>query len=595
MRTFRLIALLSLFLILGVSNLFAELDTNRYIPVSEIRPGMEAYCLTVLEGTKIEKFPLKILSIVHNREPGRDRILVVGTDERFKHVGAVHGCSGSPVYIDGRMAGALSAGWDGSIDPLYLVTPIEDMLNVRQTEKVSKSLPLKFSVDHLIEPAKFATQYFDMLAKSMPNAKAIYPLAISSPGMADSDLVERFEKIGLSPVFNAGFSDFAADAGGSDEEGTIVPGGTLAIPLCQGDINMAAVGTATEVVDGKVYGFGHAFQGSGAVELPMSAGRVHTVVAGRSSSFKFATAGPVLGTIHQDQSSAIFGTFGEGPRMIPVKVYLDRYDMPEPKEFNFRVAVEQTLTATIVQAAVLDAASMYGEPPLEHSIEYSAAIRIKDRPAVQFSNIVTDTGFGPMVSELFSAVALLMNNQFETAAIEDIEVSIQMEPRSRDAELWAVELSDTTVRPGDTLEADVTMITYRQEKYSSRMKMQIPGDLPAGSYEVSLLSQNGYLNYIRKASLHRYSPDDMNSLIEMINRILNVPRNRMVAVLNLPPGGIALRRQELPSLPASRAALLQDSRRILPINTVQHWLEFEHDLPKVPNGSLNLELTVEQP
>ena len=108
----------------------AELDTSRYIGLDEVRTDMEAYCLTVFKGNDIEKFPLKILSIVRNFQPGRDAILVVGTDERFIHAGTVHGCSGSPVYIDGRMAGALAAGWDGSKDPLYLVTPIEDMLRI---------------------------------------------------------------------------------------------------------------------------------------------------------------------------------------------------------------------------------------------------------------------------------------------------------------------------------------------------------------------------------------------------------------------------------------------------------------------------------
>ena len=108
----------------------AKLDRTRYIGLDEVRTDMEAYCLTVLKGNNIERFPLKILSIVRNFRPKRDAILVVGTDERFIHAGPIHGCSGSPVYIDGRLAGALAAGWDGSKDPLYLVTPIEEMLRI---------------------------------------------------------------------------------------------------------------------------------------------------------------------------------------------------------------------------------------------------------------------------------------------------------------------------------------------------------------------------------------------------------------------------------------------------------------------------------
>ena len=105
-------------------------DPARYISVDEIKPGMEAYCLTVYKGTTVEKFGVEVLSVVHDFMPGRDAILVRGTDERFIHTGPVAGCSGSPVYIDGRLAGALATGWQFSKDPLYGVTPIADMLRV---------------------------------------------------------------------------------------------------------------------------------------------------------------------------------------------------------------------------------------------------------------------------------------------------------------------------------------------------------------------------------------------------------------------------------------------------------------------------------
>ena len=105
-------------------------DPARYISVDEIKPGMEAYCLTVYKGTEVEKFGLEVLSVVHDFMPGRDAILVRGTDERFIHTGPVAGCSGSPVYINGRLAGAMAMGWQFSKDPLYGVTPIADMLRV---------------------------------------------------------------------------------------------------------------------------------------------------------------------------------------------------------------------------------------------------------------------------------------------------------------------------------------------------------------------------------------------------------------------------------------------------------------------------------
>ena len=109
-------------------------DSQRYIKIDEIKPGMDAYCLTDYGEAGIEKFALKVLDIVQGFEPGRNAILVMGVDERFKHTGPVGGCSGSPVYIDGRLAGALAFGWTFSKDPLYGVTPIEEMLEVGLTD-----------------------------------------------------------------------------------------------------------------------------------------------------------------------------------------------------------------------------------------------------------------------------------------------------------------------------------------------------------------------------------------------------------------------------------------------------------------------------
>ena len=126
----RLAGVLLLLFLTGVCLGASSMDSSRYISVDEIRTDMDAYCLTVFEGTEIEKFGLKVLSVIRNQRPGRDAILVMGTDDRFKHVGPVRGCSGSPVYIDGRLAGALAASWTFAQDPLYIATPIESMLTI---------------------------------------------------------------------------------------------------------------------------------------------------------------------------------------------------------------------------------------------------------------------------------------------------------------------------------------------------------------------------------------------------------------------------------------------------------------------------------
>ena len=148
------------------------------ISLDEVRPDMDAYCLTVFSGSKVEKFPLKVLSVVRNQRPGQDMILVLGTDERFNQAGAVHGCSGSPVYIDGRLAGALAAGWDGSLDSLYLVRPIKDMLEVgtAQGTKVSASTTAAFDFSQPLDLEVYYRQYMERLQERRTDNDLLLPL-----------------------------------------------------------------------------------------------------------------------------------------------------------------------------------------------------------------------------------------------------------------------------------------------------------------------------------------------------------------------------------------------------------------------------------
>ena len=152
-----LIVLLTLALTLSAVGF--SLDASKYIGIDEIHPDMEAYCLSVFSGTEIEKFGLKILSVVRGAKPGQDMILVLGTDERFQHSSAVHGCSGSSVFIDGRLAGALAAGWDGSLDALYLVRPIKDMLEVGSVESSISANNMRVSVFDFSQPLNLESYY----------------------------------------------------------------------------------------------------------------------------------------------------------------------------------------------------------------------------------------------------------------------------------------------------------------------------------------------------------------------------------------------------------------------------------------------------
>nr|MBC8503612.1 hypothetical protein [Chloroflexota bacterium] len=426
------------------------LDTSKYIGIDEIHPGMEAYCLSVFSGTEVEKFGLKILSVVRGTRPGQDMILVLGTDERFQHSSAVHGCSGSSVFIDGRLAGALAAGWDGSLDSLYLVRPIEDMLEVGSVGSSAAANDMTASGFDFSQPLNIETYYqqsIGRLQNQNHDSRMYLPLSSSLPPQILQEHDHALKGMGFLPVAAGGFLPSRS----FEEVGEYERGGVLALVLCGGDISLAATGTITEVVGDQIYGFGHQYRGQGAVDLPMATGVVHTVVASRKSSFKLSSPGPVSGTFQFDQSSGVRGTIGQMPKTIPLHIEVERYNDPQSRVYDCYMAVDQAVTPMILQMVLDGAANMQGPMPIEHTICYSAQIALAGGESIVIDNVSSDRQTSEIGREFYSAVGLLLSNPFGEVNINSIDVKMRMEPVNTTASIWAVDVSRTHVRPGQTI------------------------------------------------------------------------------------------------------------------------------------------------
>lgn len=584
----------STLIILGVFSFSAmgELDSTRYIPVEQVKPGMEAYCLTVLEGTKIERFTAKVLSIVHNSEPGKSRILVLVDDDRFRHIGAVHGCSGSPVYIDGRMAGALAAGWDGSLDPLYLVTPIEDMLEVNKLPAGIEPVSMKIDFASLLNPEKINQQYTQYLQSHYTENKINLPLAVSFPVSVCSQMGPEMQALGLVPISSASGMD-SSRTSQAGEFSSFSPGGVLAIPLCSGDLSLAATGTVTEVDGDKVYGFGHSFLGYGQVNMPIASGYVHSVVASRMMSFKFSSPGPPIGTLTFDRNSAVAGLIGQVPSQIPLKIRMNRFDDLQQREYNCQLAINRVLTPLILRMAVLASGETYGPFPPEHHLNYEIKMNLKDHVPIHFSNVSSGRGMLYPSSEASLLLMTMMLNQFEPVEVTSIEVAATVEPKLSAAEVREVRLSGLKVKAGQTITAQVTLEAHRRRHTVHEISLKIPETLPPGTYPLQLLSRDEYISFLQKAAMHRFTPDNVDSMLQTLRQLMSIPRNRLYAVLSLPAGGIIFHGKELPDLPNSHMLLLQDTRRMMPKTLFKRWTQSSIDLDMVPSGALTIPLTVE--
>ncbi|MCD4830387.1 MAG: hypothetical protein K8R02_01105 [Anaerohalosphaeraceae bacterium] len=550
----------------------AAFDSKRHISIDEIKPGMDAYCLTVYKGVEIEKFNLKVVDVVRDVSIGRNAILVMGTDERFIHTGPVAGCSGSPVYIDGRNAGALAFGWSFSKDPLYGVTPIAEMLEVgshNRTESMTRA-PLDFS-----SPLDLKKTYEQMHAtfdsqKSTNfsgTSALLCPLSSSLPAEAFAGVKNLFAWAGLMPVAGASSSRKS-----EYKDRKLEPGSILAIPMVSGDIELSAIGTVTEVDGDKIYAFGHSMTGQGPIDMPMATGYVNTVVASVVRSFKFGQSIDIKGALYADESTAIAGQLGKKAKTIPVDIVVDRFN-DKKKTYRCEMISHRFYTPLLTEACIAGTAAMKGPLPTEHLIKYKVKIGLEGREPIEFENFSSAVDFSGILAHSVGAVGLIMNNPYKKIDITSMAFDIKIMPKTAISHIWSFDVSDSTVKPGQEITAQVTVQSYLKglKKYSCQIK--IPPQTPAGTYTLSAGGTGDYGNFKRKNAPYKYVPENLDSLISIINEIANTQNNRLHLLLPLPAGGVAIESSELPDLPTSKGLLLVNGKRASQTLAVPKWIE----------------------
>ena len=581
-------------------------NPDKYISIDEIKPGMQAYCLTEYGVAGIEKFDMEIVDIVRNMNTGReligDVILVQGTDERFIRTGPVAGCSGSPVYIDGRLAGALAFTWTYSTEPLYAATPIQEMLRIGQGGQAARSgqsgghTGSIYDFSASINFAEIYRLYSNSPVRPSRNLGGANPLPcplITSgiPAEVCEQFKAREESFGLMVVAGGSVGNGNTE---NRENVRLTPGACLCVPLVSGDIQISTFGTVTEVIDDKVYGFGHFLLGQGQIDLPMAAGKVHTVVSNTVQSLKLASLGETVGALTTDEADGVIGRIGATAKTIPLKIQIDRYNDTQKRVYNCQLSNHQLLTPRYLELALSGAAQYLGSFPPDHMIKYHAMIGIENEDLITFENVSTGMGLNQVMAEGIGAVLLLMNNPFQKVDIESLEFDIRIAPKNINSSIWSVDLSDTKVKAGEDILIETIVELFLAEKKKYQCRMTIPEDLAPGRYELIVCGAQAYEQFLAKTVPHRFLAKTMPDLIEALNNALNIPRDRLYCLLVLPPSGVTLEKSELPDLPATKAMILQDAKRTLRIQPYQHWMEKSIQTDTVVGGRKAIRITVEQ-
>lgn len=552
----------------------ATAKSFQIFPVSELREGMRGTARTVFRGTKSEEFNVEILGVLPNWiGPRQDLIIGKLSGANAERTFVFAGMSGSPVYIDGKLVGAISYSFPFAKEPICGITPFEQMVSVVEQAPLIKAVsaePRVFSYSELLaniwrptinEPrgigvaSGFSSDSRLMAVAGQTFAPISTPVTFSGVSQKTIDMfAPELMRAGILPVAAAGGGS-AITALKAASETTLLGGDSVVVHLARGDIQISAAGTVTLRDGEKIYAFGHPFFSLGSTNLPMSESHVVTVVPNANNSFKLAVPDALVGSMTQDRSTGIYGSLGKAPRMLPVKIRLTT-SRGRTEEVNFESAFDELLTPLIVNAGIANALNANERGIGDTTIELRGEITVKGEDPI----LINRRFAGGQAAAFASAAAavplgVLLRADFAGLDISGVTVNLKAVDGSKTAVVERIALDKTQLRSGETTELNAFIRTK-----SGRMIVQkIPVTIPAGTAAGSLSIMIGDGNAVQQNSaITQFVPKTAAELIATFNRLKRP--DRLYAVLTRTSTGAVVGVSEMPSLPPSVLATMNNDR-----------------------------------
>lgn len=602
--------------LVGCSGLVAQ---TRQMGVDEIRPGMLGIGHTVFDGTHVEQFQVNILGVLENViGTHRNLILVKLEGGPLANTGVIAGMSGSPVYVDGRLIGAVSYALGSfSKEPIAGVTPIAEMTDATAFSDL-RPPGARVQIDFPLTRENLALAFRRALNWNRPFADRPEDAQLQGvgavSGLGAGQLGTLLRPI-ATPLVMSGFEpelgDLLGSAFGSQGfvpmggsaapsrpgemafEGPLKPGDAVGVMLLSGDLRLGGTGTVTHIENDRVYAFGHPLYNLGPTEFPMTRAYVYTVLPSLFSSLKLSTTGEVIGTFLQDRATAIAGKLGAGPQMIPIKVALES-DRGPTRTFNFGVVNDQLFTPLMTYAAILNTLGSYERQFGSATFTVRGKATLKKHEAIAFDNIFSSAQPAMDASAYVVApLTYLVGNDREKVEIEGIDVTIASAEEPKRATLERVWLDDPRPRAGRTVPLKVLLRTYRGEEVVRTLPIDIPAN--AGGTLSLMVSDGSRLGQIeqREARL----PQQPRSVDQVIKALNKARRNNTlyVKLIGLQAGAV-VNGELLSSLPPSVLAVLEADKNGGNFNALHTTTLGEWDLAigHAVAGSRTLSISVSQ-
>jgi hypothetical protein len=488
--------------------------------VDQVRPGMRGVAYTVFQGTQPEAMEVEILGVLRDvNGPKSDIILVRLRGKKPEYSGVVAGMSGSPVYVDGKLLGALAFRiGQFSKEPIAGVTPIAEMLEISQ---------LDHSRPGDVQPASAKTRAETSRTSTPGDAAALeqyrdFLTPIETPivfsGFSEETLrrfAPQFAAAGITPVSGIGSADPTAH-----DPGPLVPGSAVSAVLIEGDMNVAATCTVTYVDPQRLLACGHPLLQFGAVDLPMTKAEVVATLASPLNSFKIVNTTEAVGAFVQDRHTGILGRLGQTPEMIPVTLTVR--GGPHPKQFHYQVLNNAKLTPVAVMATVFNSLRGVNEYGEEITYRMQGTIRVQGYPDVTLQNM-----FAPFDSNTPTAALVAMSlgdrfkrifdNPYVTPGITGVNLEFDLMRERRWARLESARTDVTEARPGDDMVIESVLRPYRGERIVRLIPVKVPTSTPKGTLRI-LISDGDTLDRMRRVAPALSRRMDLASTIAMLNK-----------------------------------------------------------------------------
>ena len=586
-------------------------------PIDELKPGMRGVGRTVFANQKLETFEVEIIGALENAAPKQTMVMARLTGGPLAKTGVIAGMSGSPVYIDGKLLGAVAFGFGFSKEAIAGITPYSEMTALSRindvllrasadrggglAEETLRPVPLKmaglpYPLDQASLVATF-TEALGTLGRTSPNSTGLSGLTPLPVPLAVSGLSASAFEIAKGLFTPMGFTPMQVPAKGRAPGPLppLEPGGPVAVSLIQGDFDFSATGTVTHIDKDAVYAFGHPFFGIGPIDFPMRRAWVYDVFPSLNQSFKIASAHDTIGRFQQDRATGVSGKLGPGPRMIPVKVSLQ--NRPGMKQdYSFTVVQDDLFTPLTIYASVLSVLQGQERVAGPSTVTLDATVNFTSIPAMRLQDSFAEGQPGAQAAGLVgAAISFVMNNEFRRVSLESVNVTLVAKEAQETAAIDRAWLErDGPVRPGSVVPMKVALRTFRGDETIESIPIEVPSGVTPGRYVV-LISDGSSLSQAEQREMRQaFIPKNLDQIVRVVNSIRK--STQIYVRLQRFEEGAAVSGTLLPGLPPSMMQVLGGSEGGEPVvrtATTVVW-DTEHPVDFSVKGSRILAIQIER-